>query len=163
MRIIFCVFLFCFFSKSKAQTFKAKLQDLSFMSGTWYQNHEWGNMEEFWGKPMGDCMICSYRCVKDNKVVFYEFIVIEQSDSVPVMKLRHFKPGNIGWEEKDKPYEYPLTELKNNKATFAAADKSLFMSYERIDSNRMSILLKERNKKGEWESTAFHYSLKATN
>ncbi len=104
MKIIFSLLLIGIFSKSHSQTFKAKLQDLSFMSGTWYQHHEWGDMEEFWGKPMGDCMICSYRCVKDGKVLFYEFIVIEQSDSVPVMKLRHFKPGNIGWEEKNNPY-----------------------------------------------------------
>ncbi|MHA4812545.1 DUF6265 family protein [Flavitalea flava] len=64
-------------------------------------------MEEFWGPPIGNNMICSYRCVKDGKVVFYEFVVIEQKDtlseSVPVMILRHFKPGSISWEDKDKP------------------------------------------------------------
>lgn len=143
-----------------AQTFKANIEDLSFMGGTWFQHHKWGDMEEFWGKPMGNCMVCSYRCVKDNKVLFYEFVVIEQTDSVPVMKLRHFKPGNIGWEEKDQPREYPLINLSKNKAEFAASDKSLFMTYERLDQHNMDIQLKEKNKNGEWENTAFHYILK---
>src|ERR1700748_342355 len=101
-----------------AQTLKADIKDLSFIAGTWGQRHEWGDMEEFWGPPMGNNMICSYRCVKDGKVLFYEFVVIEQVDSSPVMILRHFKTGNIAWEEKDKPEYYPLVALSYNTAVF---------------------------------------------
>jgi hypothetical protein len=159
MKRIFTILFLFLFAKINAQIFKAGINSLSFMSGKWFQKHEWGDMEEFWGKPMGNCMVSSYRCVKDNKVVFYEFVVIEQSDSVPVMKLRHFNAGSIGWEEKDKPSEYPLVKLEKNKATFAAMDKTLFLSYERVSENKMDIVLREKNKKGEWENTEFHYVL----
>ena len=79
------------------------IKALAFISGKWKTTTSWGDMEEYWSEPMGNCMVCAYRCVKDGKVVFYEFIVIEQMTSGPVMKLRHFSPGNIAWEDKDKP------------------------------------------------------------
>src|SRR5690349_4546332 len=94
------------------------ISDLSFMAGKWVTKGQWGDMEENWSAPMGNSMMCSYRCVKDGKSVFYEFIVIEQQATGPVMKLRHFSPGNIAWEEKDKPYDYPLIYLDENVARF---------------------------------------------
>lgn len=141
-----------------AQSFSAKISDLSFMSGLWAQQHKWGYMEEYWSAPNGDNMVCSYRCIKDGKVIFYEFIVIEQTDNVPVMKLRHFKPGNIGWEDKDKPYEYPLIAMSKNKAVFKARDSSLVMTYERTGTKSLQITLTEKNKAGEWETTLFNYT-----
>ena len=78
------------------------------MTGNWKTTSDWGDMDEVWSSPRGNCMMCTFRCVKDGKIVFYEFIVIEQNpnDSVPVLKLRHFNPGSIGREEKDNPYLY---------------------------------------------------------
>ena len=134
----------------RAQTFRADIKDLSFIAGTWGQHHDWGDMEEFWGPPMGNNMVCSYRCVKDGKVLFYEFVVIEQSDSVPVMILRHFKPGNIAREEKDRPERYPLVALDQWKAIFASLNVRL--TYHRLDLDHMDILLEEKG-----DTTTFHY------
>lgn len=134
----------------RAQTFKADIKDLSFMAGTWGQHHEWGDMEEFWGPPMGNNMVCSYRCVKEGKVLFYEFVVIEQSDSIPVMILRHFKPGNIAREEKDKPERYPLVALDRDRAVFASPNVRL--TYHRVDPDHMDILLEEKK-----DTSTFHY------
>ncbi|MBX2960908.1 MAG: hypothetical protein KF687_00260 [Cyclobacteriaceae bacterium] len=135
------------------------LDQLSFISGNWRGSMAWGEMEEYWSDAMGDNMVCVYRCVKDGKTVFYEFIVIEQSESgVPTMKLRHFSRGNIGWEEKDKPFEYPLAKLEQNKAVFEAVDKKTRLIYERVDANQLRAVL-EREKNGEWEVEEFLYQL----
>jgi hypothetical protein len=39
---------------ASAQLKKASVNDLAFMAGKWTLKHEWGDMEEFWGQPMGD-------------------------------------------------------------------------------------------------------------
>lgn len=141
-----------------AQT-KTDLTQLNFMSGKWTGSMAWGDMEEYWSEAMGDNMVCAFRCVKDGKAVFYEFIVIEQSESgVPTMKLRHFGRGNIAWEEKDKPYEYPLVKLEKNKAVFESADNKTRLIYERIDANQLRAVL-EREKNGKWEVDGFLYRL----
>ena len=144
---------------SYGQKLTASVNDLGFMSGTWVVSHEWGDMEEFWGPPMGNCMVSSYRCVKDGKVVFYEFVVIEQSGDIPVMKLRHFNPGSIGWEEKNTPLDYPLIALEKNKAVFGPKDQSLKLSYALVSGN-LEVVLEEKNKKGEWEKMEFLYKRK---
>lgn len=138
---------------------KAELHELNFISGKWQGSMAWGDMEEYWSEAMGDNMVCAFRCVKDGKVMFYEFIVIEQSDAgVPVMKLRHFNRGNIAWEDKDKPYEYPLVKLEQNKAVFEAADKKTRLIYERLNENQLKAML-EREKDGKWEVDEFLYQL----
>jgi hypothetical protein len=143
-----------------SQNFKARISDLSFMAGRWFVHHEWGDMEENWAEPMGDNMVCSYRCVKNGKIVFYEFIVVEQSDSVPVMKLRHFSPGNVAWEEKDKPYHYPLVQLSSSHAVFERPDKKLRMIFTRRDRDHLTVVLERENKDGKWEKDNFDYALK---
>jgi hypothetical protein len=142
-----------------AQAPVRNISDLSFMSGKWVTKGEWGDMEENWSEPMGNSMMCSYRCVKDSKIVFYEFIVIEQQVTGPVMKLRHFSPGNIAWEDKDKPYDYPLMYLDENVARFERPDKKTSLTFERIAVDKLKVTLERQDKDGKWVQDEFNYSL----
>jgi hypothetical protein len=136
-----------------------QITDLSFMSGKWVTKGEWGDMEEHWSVPMGNSMMCSFRCVKDGKVLFYEFIVIEQQDGVgPVMKLRHFSPGNIAWEEKDKPYEYPLMYLDEGVARFERPDKKTSLTFQRLAPDKLKVILERQEKDGKWVQDEFNYT-----
>lgn len=121
---------------------------------------EWGQLEEYWSEPMGDNMFCAFRCVKDSKALFYEFITIEQSESgVPTMKLRHFNRGNIAWEEKDQPHEYPLIQLDKKKAVFESHDKKTRLIYERQSNNKLLAIL-EQERDGHVEKNIFTYTRK---
>lgn len=142
-----------------AQVPAKDIKNLSFMAGKWSTHSAWGDMEENWSEPMGNGMMCSYRCVKDGKVIFYEFIVIEQKESGPVMYLRHFSPGNIGWEEKDKPYEYPLTYIEENKARFERPDKKTALTFHRTAKNKLKVILERQDKEGKWVEDIFDYTL----
>jgi hypothetical protein len=133
------------------------IKNLAFMAGKWKTETNWGEMEENWSEPLGNCMMCSYRCVKDGKVLFYEFVVIEQTDSVPVMRLRHFSPGNIAWEEKDKPYTYPLTFLDVDKARFERPDKKTALTFYRTSPETMKVILERQDDKGNWVEDVFDY------
>jgi hypothetical protein len=154
------IFFFILISASAfSQAPVRNISDLSFMSGKWATRGEWGDMEENWSVPMGNSMMCSYRCVKDGKVVFYEFIVIEQQATGPVMKLRHFSPGNIAWEEKDKPYDYPLMYLDENVARFERPDKKTSLTFERTAIDKLKVTLERQDKDGKWVQDEFNYSL----
>jgi len=142
-----------------AQQKKATVKDLAFMAGTWTLKHKWGDMEEIWGPPMGDNLVSTFRCVKDGKVVFYEFMAIEQ-DSIPVLKLRHFNKGSIGWEDKDKPYLMPAIKTAKNEVVFESLDKNVIITYKRLSATRMDCILDEKGKKGIWQKDVFSYTLK---
>lgn len=143
----------CAYGQTPVHDIKA----LSFMAGKWTTKGEWGDMEENWSEPVGNSMMCSFRCVKDGKVVFYEFIVIEQQPKGPVMKLRHFSPGNIAWEDKDKPYEYPLTFLDDNLARFERPDKKTSLTFHRLAPDKMKVTLERQDKEGKWVQDEFNY------
>lgn len=136
-----------------------EIKDLAFMSGKWTAKSEWGDMEENWSEPFGNSMMCSFRCVKEGQVIFYEFIVIEQGATGPVMKLRHFSPGNIGWEEKDKPYEYPLMFLEADRARFERPDKKTALTFHRTSKDKMLVVLEREDKDGKWVQDEFDYTL----
>lgn len=145
----------------RAQVKKAEVKDLAFMQGRWFVAHEWGDMEEYWGEPMGNNMVSSYRCVKNGKVVFYEFVVIEQGENVPVLLLRHFNPGNIAWEDKTTPQRYPLVELTANKATFKDDANDVLLRYELTAPDALTVTLVEKNKQGVPETIYFRYKRKS--
>lgn len=156
-----CIFFLLLFVSvcAIAQDKKISIEQLNFMAGKWVLAHQWGDMEEIWSRAMGNNMMCTYRCVKNDKVVFYEFIVIEQSDSVPVMRLRHFYPGSIGWEDRQGAYNYPLKELNNNKAVFERPDGKTRLIYERKSATELFTVLEQQDKNGELKREEFGYTL----
>ena len=159
MRILLFALLLIISTSAAAQT-KANIKDLHFISGQWRVQHEWGDMEENWSAPAGNNMMGSYRCVKDGKAIFYEFMVIEQTDSVPVLYLRHFGPASIAWEDKDAPGMYPLTKLEPGKAQFHKSHGRVVLTFSRTAPTSLQIMLESANKEGKWETTLFNYRLK---
>lgn len=145
---------------SYAQVTKASVNQLAFMAGTWTQKQEWGDMEEFWGEPMGDSMISSFRVVKDGKATFYEFVVIEEQNHIPVFKMRHYNRGSVGWEEKDKPLLFYLVYIEKNKADFELKDKSVRITYKLVSPDKLDVTLVEKDKKGKLKKDVFNYSRK---
>ena len=97
---------------------KVTLSDLGFISGLWQAEWAGGLGEEHWSSSSGDSMVGTFRFVKDGKARFYEFMLIEQTADGPVLRLKHFNPGLIGWEEKAQVYSYPLTEYRQTVAIF---------------------------------------------
>src|SRR5512134_3551134 len=110
-------------SQSPTQGTKvSSLADLAFITGHWSGELDGGTTDEHWSAPSGDNMMGVFRYVKNGKAVFYEMLLVEMTATGPVLRLKHFNPGLIGWEEKDQAYSYPLVELEKNKAVFERPD-----------------------------------------
>jgi len=143
-----------------SQLKKAHVKDLAFLSGTWVQKSNWGNLEEYWSMPEGESMLSSFRCIKDGKPIFYEFVVIEQDGDLPVMKMRHFNKGNIAWESKDSPLIFQLTALDKDKAVFYSSEKDVKLTYQRVTFNKLDVTLDEKDKAGKPKKEIFNFTLK---
>jgi hypothetical protein len=105
------------------------IADLGFMAGHSQGELDGGISDEHWSEPAGDSMMGVYRYIQDGKVQMYEFMSIEQTSQGPVLRLKHFHPGLVGWEEKEQVWNYPLKSWKPGAAVFEAADKSTRISY----------------------------------
>src|SRR5271157_5340006 len=78
------------------------------LAGDWWGEFQEGCADERWAAPVADTLMGMFRYTKANKVEFYEFQAIEPGPSGPTLLLRHFKPGLLAWEEKDKPLVFHL-------------------------------------------------------
>ena len=112
------------------------IDDLTWLSGSWRGKKDNGFIEEQWSRPEGDTMMGMFRWVKESGVFFYEFMTIEQTKEGLILRIKHFNPGLIGWEEKDISFSCILTQLENEKAAFFAREKEepIWLVFEKKES-----------------------------
>ncbi|GAB3798424.1 hypothetical protein GCM10028819_19440 [Spirosoma humi] len=147
------LFLFCFLAVPTVQaqtTAKAgSLADVSFMEGRWRGTFNGGPIEAAWIAPVGDNLTGFMRMMKDNKVSMYEMLIFEQTEQGPVVLVKHFKPGLIGQEEKDKSDRYKFIEAGKEKALFEKEDGSIRIIYEKRGKDQLAIQ-RGQQKDGNW-------------
>ncbi|HEU4453404.1 MAG TPA: DUF6265 family protein [Longimicrobium sp.] len=145
-------------SQGRAPLRTATLADVGWIAGRWGGEMDSGATQEWWSAPEGDNMLGMFRYVKDGKGVFYELMSIEQTADGPVLRLRHFSPRLVAWEEKDGATSWPLVELAANRAVFEMPDGRKRLVYHRTSERAMTITLEEREN-GAWKSQPFTFAL----
>ena len=71
--------------------------------------------------------------------MFYEPEVLEQDGDLVYLRVKHFDPKLIGWEEKAEPHEFLLVELSDGGAVFVEFGKPdrRWSVYERDGPDRL--------------------------
>ena len=118
------------------------LNRMSWLEGHWRGDGFGGVCEEIWSPGLGDTRMGMFKLVQDDKVVFYEFVVIGVVDGVLTKRLRHFNADMTGWEEKDKWIEFPFVGCTENSMEFEG------LSYTRISANSIRVLVDLRDEDG---------------
>jgi hypothetical protein len=142
-----------------ARAARATLADVEFIAGHGVGDLDGGVIEEVWSAPRGDSMMGMFAFTKEGRARFYEFLLIEQTTSGPVLRLKHFNPGLIGWEEKAEVYSYPLIGLAPRRAIFERADKDTRLTFDATEAGTLAVTL-DQKQKGEWKSSRFVYKRK---
>ena len=138
------------YAQSK-QTLEPKLENISWISGTWHGEAFGGITEEIWSAPSSGSMMASFKLVVDGKVVFYEIEVIREVNDTLILQLKHFGNDLKGWETKDETVDFPLKEITKNKVVFEG------MMFERISDTEMNIFVNIHNDNGNVENVKFNY------
>lgn len=125
------------------------LADVSFMEGRWRGTFNGGPIEAAWIAPVGDNLTGFMRMMKDNKVSMYEMLIFEQTEQGPIVLVKHFKPGLIGQEEKEKSDRYKFIEAGKEKALFEKEDGSIRIIYEKRGKDQLAIQ-RGQQKDGSW-------------
>ena len=133
------------------------LEDLGFMVGHWEGGGENVAIEEIWSRPSGDNMMGMFRYVQEDKGVFYEMMLIEQTDDGPVLRIKHFNAGLIGWEEKAEVHSFPLVSVDETEALFEQVDQSKKIRYITENPGELSVYLEELQDDGSWKVESFNF------
>jgi hypothetical protein len=96
----------------------AKISDLGWMSGYWRGQGLGGDLEEIWSLPSGDRMHGVFSLARGGEPVFSEAMLFVEEERSLVLKVKHFSPEFVGWEEKDESVRFPLVGIADNEAYF---------------------------------------------
>ena len=92
--------------------------DLGWLTGSWLGKNGNNHVEEHWSQLNGGTLMGMFRWIKGGNVWFYELCAIEQEADHVLMRVKHFFPKLLGWEEKDASYEFLLVQVKHGEAIF---------------------------------------------
>ncbi len=130
------------------------LSDMEFISGHWEATRNGNMVEAFWTEPEGDNMVGAVRIIGDGKAVLYEMFAIEMTDTGLEVKVKHFRPGLIGVEEKDEFDHYTFLESSDGRAVFEKQGEDVRVSYEVRPENKFAVAV-GTPVDGEWEFEDF--------
>lgn len=128
---------------------KTSIADMAWLAGNWTGRGLGGVSEELWSKPNGGVMMGSYRLIKDGKPVFYEMLLMMEVEGTLVLRIKHFHPNFVGWEEKDKTVDFKFVKKDGNRMYFSG------LTFEQKSRNELNIYLALRSKDGNVREEAF--------
>lgn len=127
-------------TKSQPQQNTGKLNALAFIEGHWKAITKDRFIEAEWMPENGDNMLGFMRMMSGSKTTMYELLAYEQGEQGLVSRVKHFKPGMIGQEEKDNSDKYNFVEATKDKVVFQKEGEDLRIIYERRNSNQFAIM-----------------------
>ncbi len=96
----------------------AKIEDFAWMAGHWRGDGLGGVCEEVWSESLGGSMIGLFRLVKDGKLVFSEHMTLVAEAGSIVLKVKHFTPEFVAWEDREQAVRFALEESRPGAARF---------------------------------------------
>ena len=96
----------------------ATLDDAAFLVGHWEGTGFGGRIEEVWNPPSAGSMVGMFKFFVEDKVVFYELLLMTVNDGTLSLKVKHFSPDFTAWEEKDDYIEFRLVKFDEEALHF---------------------------------------------
>jgi hypothetical protein len=128
---------------------KATIADAAWLAGSWRGTGLGGFSEETWSQPEGGIMVGTYRLVKDGKPVFYEMMWLLEIEGTIILRLKHFSPELVGWEEKDKSVDFKFVKKDGKRIYFSG------LTFEQASNYELNIYLALRQRDDSLKEEVF--------
>lgn len=143
---------------SEAAPAALQLEDLGWLAGTWKSPaaENGPRSEETWSEPAAGAMMGAFRAYSDQRVIIYEFLLLEQTPNGIVMQLRHFRPGLASVE--DEPIRLALQDSTPSQLVFVnqSSDTPRRIVYAREGSERLAVTI-ESTRDGQPETFTLNF------
>lgn len=121
----------------------ADLREFEWLVGRWVGEGLGGQCEEIFLPVWNDTLFGSFRYASEGKLVFSEFFSLVRTEAGVILKLKHFHPDMVGWEEKDKMVNFPLIKVEKNAAYFGG------LTYKLNDDGELKVWVAMKGKDGK--------------
>ena len=137
------------------------VQNLSFMCGHWLAKAPSGDgvIEENWTAAIGNSMVGTCRFIERQQVRMFELLTIEDSTSLPIMRIRHFDGQLNAREEKNSPVLCNLESCTKQEAIFSCPSDQgglKHIIYSRPAADTLNAIV-EKERDGKTSRSVFAY------
>ena len=78
----------------------------------------------------------------DGKPIFYEMMWMLEREGSLILRLKHFSPELVGWEEKDKTVDFKFVDRVGDRMRFSG------LTFEKVGDTALNIYLALKQKDG---------------
>ena len=117
----------------------ATLDDAAFLVGRWEGTAFGERMEESWSAPTGGSMVGTFKLFDGDKPAMYEIMLLTVEDGTLSLKVKHFNPGFIAWEDKEDYVNFRLVAKSDGELHFGG------LSFYRRSEDRLDGYIVMRN------------------
>jgi len=130
---------------------KAGIESIGWISGHWREGSKSDINEEVWSPPMAKTMMGMFRSVVAGRVKFYELMTIGEVKGSLLLRIKHFNPELIGWEERENSVEFPLVKISDSEAYFDG------LTFRLTDPDSLTVIVRIGLKQLKDSELAFNY------
>lgn len=123
----------------------ATLDDVAWMVGAWTGDAFGGTFEEVWNPPSLGTMVGMFKVLGDEKVNFYELLLLAEEEGSLVLKVKHFHADFTAWEDKDDYVTFRLVSISPDAAHFSG------LSFYRKGDDEIHTFLALHSDEKVWE------------
>lgn len=105
----------------------AKLAVAGWLRGQYVGTGLNGDIELSFLPPRAGAMIGSFRLMRNERTEFSEHLQMIEVDGSLHLRVKHFTPEFVGWEDKDQYFTFRLVEVRDDELRFEG------LTYRRTD------------------------------
>ena len=120
----------------------AVLADVEWLAGSWIGTAFGQRFEQVWNPASAGSMVGMFKLYGDEGVNFYELLLIIEEEGSLALRVKHFTPEFVAWEDKEDYVSFPLVRIDPDAIHFSG------LSFYRTDDNTMEAYLAMRSDAG---------------
>lgn len=123
------------------------IESAAWLAGRWVGEGLGGELEETWAPAASAQMVGHFRLTRGGAVVFYEIMLLDVVDGGLRMRVKHFNPDFVGWEERDGWHAFEPVSVSAERLEFSG------LSLRRVGEDALEIVISIRYADGVREET----------
>jgi hypothetical protein len=130
---------------------RATIADAAWLAGRWTGEGMGGQVQEALSDPVNGQMVGYFTLSRDGETAFHELILIEEHAGSLRVRVKHFSPGFVAWEEKDKAIDFPLVSAAPGDLVFRG------LTFRRDGADGLVITVRFRTADGAGRDEVLRY------
>jgi hypothetical protein len=119
------------------------LAGLTWLTGSWQGTLGEDAVDEHWSAEAGGVMVGMFRWLKGGAPYLYELMTLELDAEGVLLRIKHFGPGLVAWEEKEESLRFRLASVGSAEQRFVEEGRQppARLTYRRDGERAMTVTL----------------------